>query len=94
MTTNTTMRALVQHQFGNPAEVLAVEEHPLPQPGPGQVRVRTLLAAVHNHDLLTVRGLYGFKPEMPARRGCHTPRGRPARRQRRNVRRLGRVLRR
>ncbi len=69
MTTNPTMRALVQHQFGDPAEVLTVEERPLPQPGPGQVRVRTLLAAVHNHDLLTVRGMYGYKPEMPAQSG-------------------------
>lgn len=68
MTTNT-MRALVQHQFGDPAEVLTVEERPLPQPGPGQVRVRTVLAAMHNHDLMTVRGLYGFKPEMPALSG-------------------------
>lgn len=64
-----TMRALVQHEFGAPAEVLTVQERPLPQPGPGEARVRTLLAAVHNHDLLTARGIYGFKPSMPALAG-------------------------
>ena len=63
------MRALVQPQFGDPAEVLSVEEVPDPEPGPGQALVRILLTPIHNHDLWTVRGSYGFKPEMPARAG-------------------------
>ena len=63
------MRALVQHQFGDPAEVLAVEEVDLPEPGPGQVRLKVVLSPIHNHDLWTVSGNYGFKPEMPARAG-------------------------
>jgi NADPH2:quinone reductase len=63
------MRAIVQHQFGDPAKVLTVEERPLPEPGPGQVRVRLLLSPIHNHDLWTARGTYGFKPELPARAG-------------------------
>lgn len=63
------MRAVVHHEFGEPSEVLAVEEVPLPEPGPGEVRIRTVLSAVHNHDLWTVRGTYGIKPELPARAG-------------------------
>ncbi|WP_084106735.1 zinc-binding dehydrogenase [Demequina sp. NBRC 110056] len=63
------MRALIQHQFGNPTEVLAVEETDTPEPGPGEVLVRTTLSAIHNHDLWTVSGNYGFKPEMPAKAG-------------------------
>ncbi|WP_309858052.1 zinc-binding dehydrogenase [Leifsonia sp. 1010] len=63
------MHALVHHEFGDPAEVLAVEERPLPQPGAGEVRVRMLLSPIHNHDLWTVRGTYGFKPELPAQAG-------------------------
>ena len=63
------MRALVQHQFGDPAEVLAVEEVELPEPGPGQVRLKVVLSPIHNHDLWTVRGDYGYKPELPARAG-------------------------
>ena len=63
------MRALVQPRFGDPAEVLSVQEVPDPRPGPGQALVRVLLSPVHNHDLWTVRGSYGFKPEMPARAG-------------------------
>lgn len=63
------MRALVQHSFGDPGQVLTVEEVPQPEPGPGEVRVRTLMAAVHNHDLLTAAGLYGIRPNLPARAG-------------------------
>ena len=64
-----TMRALVHHEFGDPATVLAVEDRPLPEPGPGQARVRMLLSPIHNHDLWTVRGTYGFKPDLPAQAG-------------------------
>lgn len=63
------MRALVQQEFGNPAEVLSVEEVTAPTPGPGEALVRVLLSPIHNHDVWTVRGSYGFKPEMPARAG-------------------------
>lgn len=63
------MRAVTHHQFGDPAEVLGVEDVEVPEPGPGEVRLRTLLAAIHNHDLWTIRGSYGFKPELPARAG-------------------------
>ena len=63
------MRALVHPSFGDPGQVLAVEEVPTPDPGPGKVRIRTTLAAIHNHDLMTVLGQYGYRPELPARAG-------------------------
>ncbi len=63
------MRALVHHVFGEPADVLAVEEVELPEPAPQQVRVRMLLSPIHNHDLWTVSGTYGYKPALPARAG-------------------------
>ena len=63
------MRAVIHSTFGDPTQVLEVAERPLPEPGPGQVRVRTVLAPIHNHDLWTIRGTYGFKPELPASAG-------------------------
>lgn len=63
------MRAVTQQTFGEPWDVLDVEEVSTPEPGAGEVRVRTLLSPVHNHDLWTIRGSYGFKPELPARTG-------------------------
>lgn len=63
------MRALVHPTFGEASDVLDVVERPLPEPGAGEVRVRTVLSPIHNHDLWTIRGTYGFKPELPAASG-------------------------
>ncbi|MBT9382255.1 zinc-binding dehydrogenase [Pseudooceanicola sp. CBS1P-1] len=59
------MKAAVHDRFGEPKEVLECRDMPLPEPGPGEVRVRTLLSPVHNHDLWTIRGSYGYKPPLP-----------------------------
>ncbi|MFJ7289327.1 zinc-binding dehydrogenase [Curtobacterium sp. NPDC098951] len=63
------MRAVVHHEFGEPADVLTAEDRPVPTPGAGEVLVRTVLSPIHNHDLWTIRGTYGFKPELPAASG-------------------------
>ncbi|MCM3779218.1 zinc-binding dehydrogenase [Microbacterium hydrocarbonoxydans] len=63
------MRALIHQTFGEPEDVLAVEERPIPDPGPGQVRLRIVLSPIHNHDLWTIRGTYGFVPDLPAASG-------------------------
>lgn len=60
------MRSVVHQAFGDPAEVLQLAEMPVPEPGEGQVRIRTVLSPIHNHDLWTVRGSYGNKPALPA----------------------------
>ena len=63
------MRAVLHRDFGEPSEVLTVETVPLPEPGPGQVRIRTVLSPIHNHNLWTIRGIYGVRPDLPARAG-------------------------
>lgn len=63
------MRALTHDTFGEPEQVLSLTERPTPNPGPGQVRLRIVLSPIHNHDLWTIRGTYGFKPELPAASG-------------------------
>lgn len=60
------MRSAIHTSFGEPDEVLALGESPVPHPGPNQVRIRTILSPIHNHDLWTVRGSYGYKPKLPA----------------------------
>lgn len=60
------MRASIYQQFGEPADVLNETEAALPSPGVNQVRIKTLLSPIHNHDLWTVRGTYGHKPDLPA----------------------------
>ncbi len=60
------MRSVVHFSFGDPAQVLELAERPLPQPGPGEVRIAMRRAPIHNHDLWTIRGQYGYKPVLPA----------------------------
>lgn len=59
------MRSVYQDTFGPPADVLKLGDYPLPQPGPGQVRVKLVMSPIHNHDLMTIAGRYGYKPAMP-----------------------------
>jgi NADPH:quinone reductase-like Zn-dependent oxidoreductase len=63
------MKALVFDRFGEPADVLRLQDVPVPEPGPGQVRVRMLASPVNPSDLLVVRGLYGVLPRLPATPG-------------------------
>lgn len=60
------MRSAIHATFGDPAGVLNLGDSPVPQPEAGQVRIRTILAPIHNHDLWTVWGQYGYKPTLPA----------------------------
>ena len=61
----TTMRSVVADTVGEPSEVLHLQTRPIPEPGPGQVRIRVAAVPVHASDLHTVRGRYGFTPEFP-----------------------------
>ncbi|CAN5692699.1 zinc-binding dehydrogenase [soil metagenome] len=63
------MRSVVIQQFGTPSEVLTLGERPLPDPAAGEVRVRMTMSPIHNHDLAIIRGVYGYKPPLPATPG-------------------------
>jgi NADPH:quinone reductase len=63
------MKSVRFHEFGNPSEMLRVEELPQPEPAAGQVLVRMRVRSVNPSDLLTVRGLYGALPRLPATPG-------------------------
>lgn len=63
------MRSVGHDTFGSPDQVLTEREVATPVAGPGQLLVRTILSPIHNHDLVTVRGAYGVKPELPATGG-------------------------
>ena len=59
-------KAACIHAHGEPAEVLRVEDIVLPQPGPGQVRVRMRLAPINPADINVIEGTYGRLPTLPA----------------------------
>jgi NADPH:quinone reductase-like Zn-dependent oxidoreductase len=64
------MKCIRIRQYGDPAEVLAVEERPVPEPRQGEARVRMVATPVNPSDLLYVRGVYsGVQPRFPAPAG-------------------------
>jgi NADPH:quinone reductase-like Zn-dependent oxidoreductase len=60
------MIGLQYREFGEPADVVAPAEVNAPAPDSGEVLVRVALSPIHNHDLATIRGVYGVKPSLPA----------------------------
>lgn len=60
------MKALQYAQNGDPAGVVAPVDVAKPEPKPGDVRLRMRCSPIHNHDLATIRGMYGVKPPLPA----------------------------
>lgn len=60
------MRAIELRDYDAQPESLVLVERPVPGPGRGQVLIRVAAAPINPSDLMFVRGLYGFKKELPA----------------------------
>ena len=68
-----TTKAARYHRFGNPNQVVQVEEVAAAEPGPGEVHVRMLWAPVNPADLNMLEGKYGEArplPDVPGNEGC------------------------
>lgn len=52
------MQSILYERFGEPEDVLRVSDIPLPEPGPGEVRVRMLMSPVNPSDFNMIRGTY------------------------------------
>lgn len=63
------MRSATYNEFGKPSDVLSVNDSPTPEPNNNEVRIKTILSSIHNHDLVTIKGEYGNKPDLPATGG-------------------------
>ncbi|HZG43497.1 MAG TPA: NAD(P)H-quinone oxidoreductase [Longimicrobium sp.] len=59
------MKALVITKPGGP-EVLEMQDRPVPQPGPGEIRVKVHASALNRADLLQRKGAYPAPPGAPA----------------------------
>ena len=58
------MKAMLSTAPGGP-ETLELKDMPMPDPGPGQIRIAVKAAGVNFPDTLIIRDLYQFKPERP-----------------------------
>ena len=63
------MKAVRFARFGPPSEVLRLEELPIPEPAPGEVRLRLTHRPINPSDLLTVAGVYPIRPALPGSPG-------------------------
>ncbi len=60
------MRAIQFSQFGQPLDVLNLIDLPLPEPRPGQIRLRFTHRPINPSDFATIKGEYGRLPKLPA----------------------------
>ena len=63
------MKSLTFATTGDPAAVLKLTEAPVPEPGPNELRLKTMLAPIHHHDLGAVRGTSNTQVALPATGG-------------------------
>jgi NADPH2:quinone reductase len=59
------MRAWQVEGVGEPSEVLHLVERDLPEPGPGEVRIRVTAAGLGLPDVFMCRGTYPLTPPLP-----------------------------
>ncbi|MDB5231422.1 MAG: qor, partial [Chitinophagaceae bacterium] len=60
------MKSVQFNQFGNPEEVLNIVETNIPEINADEVQVKMLLRPINPFELMIVRGVYSFKPPLPA----------------------------
>ncbi len=68
MTESSTMRTVRFHEYGEPADVLHLETAPVPDPGPGRIRVVVHACGLAPADWALCRGL--FPGQLPRGIGC------------------------
>ncbi|ALX34851.1 hypothetical protein PATSB16_07050 [Pandoraea thiooxydans] len=59
------MQALIFEQTGEPLEVLALADVPVPQAGPGEVLIQVTARSIQPADSLFIGGRYRVKPVFP-----------------------------
>jgi NADPH2:quinone reductase len=59
------MRAWQVVEYGEPKQVMVLGEKPVPEPGPGEVRILVRATALGLPDVFMCRGTYAFNPAIP-----------------------------
>jgi len=62
------MQAVTFDTPGKPAEILQINELPLPVPQPGEVRMKVGMASINPSDLMFAQNMYGIRPVFPSSR--------------------------
>jgi NADPH2:quinone reductase len=68
-----TMRAWRVHEYGEPVDVLRLDEVPVPEPGPGEILVHAQAVPLNLNDYERVTGAnMAFRPPLPYAPGMET----------------------
>lgn len=60
------MKAAIFEKTGLPEDVLKIKDIPMPEPGPGEIRVKVSTCNINPSDVMFVQGMYGIRPQLPA----------------------------
>ncbi len=63
------MKSIQFEQLGMPADVLTVQELPMPEPGPDEVRIKVSTCNINPSDIVFIQGIYGIQPQLPCSAG-------------------------
>ena len=56
-------------ETGVPTDVLTLNDIPMPEPGPGEVRIKVSACNINPSDVMFIQGRYGIRPKFPATAG-------------------------
>jgi len=59
------MKAAQFDSIGLATEVIKIVDLPVPEPGPGEVRIKVTKANIIPADIMFIRGMYGLRPQLP-----------------------------
>ncbi len=59
------MRAWQVNKLGEPEDVLQIVDKAVPEPGPGEIRIRVTAVSLGLPDVFMCRGGYPFQPQLP-----------------------------
>ena len=59
------MKAVQFESLGKPTEVLKVVDIAIPEPAPGEIRIKVSKANIVPADIMFIQGMYGIRPQIP-----------------------------
>lgn len=63
------MKTILFETPGKPTDILQIVDRPIPEPGPGEVRIKVIASPINPSDVMFVQNLYGIRPQLPSGAG-------------------------
>jgi NADPH:quinone reductase-like Zn-dependent oxidoreductase len=63
------MKTIRFDHYGKPADILETIDAQMPEPEPGEARVKVIASPINPSDIMFVQNLYGIRPQLPSAAG-------------------------